>query len=255
MTMNDPEPQPAPVLPPRSRGMTRLRNYFLTGVILAAPITITAWLTWSVIGWIDGWIKPLIPARYSPDTYLPFAVPGFGVLVVVVSLTLLGFLTANLVGRSLVALGDRILGSMPLIRSIYGALKQIFETTLSSQSKSFKKAALIQYPRQGIWSLAFIAGDASEEVTRHVRKAAGGGEEQVVSVYVPTTPAMTSGFLLFIKTDDVIELDLTIEEAAKLVMSAGLVTPEQAAREKAREAARRRLARRRTSAAEPAEPS
>jgi uncharacterized membrane protein len=137
----------------------RLRNYFLTGLIIVAPLAITAYLTWTFIGWVDSWVKPYIPAIYNPDYYLPFAVPGFGLLTALFLITMIGFLTANLVGRSIISFGESMLDRMPLVRSLYKGLKQIFQTVLAEQSSSFKQAALIEYPRLGFWSIVFIATD------------------------------------------------------------------------------------------------
>jgi uncharacterized membrane protein len=205
-----------------SRLITRIRNYFLTGLVIAAPISITIYLTWSLIKWIDGWVKPIIPRGYSPDAYLPFSVPGFGVFVAVIALTLLGFLTANFVGRSLVRLGEQLLNHTPLVRNLYSALKQLFETVLSGKGKSFQKAALIEFPRKGVWSIVFIATETKGEIRRKI----GQDGEEWVTVFLPPTPAPTAGFMMFVRRTELIELDMTVEEAAKLVISAGLVAPE-----------------------------
>ncbi|SRR5690606_5777429 len=198
----------------------RLRTYFLTGLVVAAPVGVTAFLTWWFVGLFDGWIKPLIPARYSPDTYLPFTVPGFGLVVALICITLLGALTANLFGRTVVSWGERLLNRMPVIRNIYRAVKQIFETAISQSNSSFREVGLIQYPRKGLYAIVFIARESSKRIT----DAAGAGE--MLTVFLPTTPNPTSGFLLFVPRKELIVLDMTVEDAAKLVISAGLVTPE-----------------------------
>ncbi|MCX5494157.1 DUF502 domain-containing protein [Kaistia dalseonensis] len=200
----------------------RLRNYFLTGLVIAAPISITIYLTWSLIKWIDSWVKPVIPREYSPDSYLPFSVPGFGVVVAVLALTLLGFLTANFVGRTLVGLGEGLVARTPLVRNLYSALKQLFETVLSSKGKSFHKAALIEFPRKGVWSIVFIATETKGEI-RHRLDQTG---EEWVTVFLPPTPAPTAGFMMFVRRSELVELDMSVEEAAKMVISAGLVAPE-----------------------------
>lgn len=204
--------------------MTRLRNYFLTGFIVTAPLAITAYLAWSLIGWVDSWVKPYIPARYNPDTYLPFAVPGFGLIVAVVLITLVGFLTANFIGRSIVHYGEYLLDRMPLIRSVYRGLKQIFETVLSQKADMFKKAALIEYPRRGAWAIVFIATDKDNEVSRRLND---GVQEDTIAVFLPSTPNPTTGFLMYVPRKDAIELSMSIEDAAKLIISAGLVAPEE----------------------------
>ena len=145
--------------------MTRLRNYFLTGLIICAPLAITAYLVKSMIGWVDGWVKPFLPDVYNPDTYLPFAIPGFGLIVAVFMITMIGFLAANFVGRSIVRYGEHLLDRMPLVRGVYKALKQIFETVLSNKESMFKKVGLLEYPRKDLWSLVFIGGDIKSEVS------------------------------------------------------------------------------------------
>ena len=215
------EPTPGEYL--RRSGMARLRNYFLTGLVIAAPLVLTVYITWSLIQWIDSWVKPFIPARYNPDVYLPFPVPGFGLVVALVFLTLLGFLAANFVGRTLVSYSDLMLGRMPLVRNLYSALKQIFETVLSSRAKSFQTVGLIEYPRRGIWTVVFVAGDTRGEIAERLGGAAA---EKYVTVFVPPTPVPTAGFILFVKESELVYLDMSVEDAAKFVISAGLVTPE-----------------------------
>lgn len=201
--------------------MTRLRNYFLTGLVIAGPLGITLYLTWSLIQWVDSWVKPLIPAVYNPENYLPFAIPGLGLVMSFIVMTIIGFLTANFVGRTLISYGEQVVGRMPLVRNLYRGLKQIFETVLSQRGNSFQKAAIIEYPRKGLWAIVFVAtptkGEVSGKITQH---------PELVSVFLPTTPNPTSGFLLFVPKTDIIELDMSVEDAAKLVISAGLVTPE-----------------------------
>nr|WP_246206245.1 DUF502 domain-containing protein [Propylenella binzhouense] len=213
-----------PILEPepkrKSHAGMRLRNYFLTGIVVAAPIGITIYLSWTIIHWVDGWVKPIIPRAYNPDSYLPFSVPGVGLVVAVVLLTLLGFLTANLVGRTIVGYGELLLDRMPVVRNLYRALKQIFETVLSESARSFKKVGLIEYPSKGLWALVFIATDAKGEVPHKVPE-----EDDLISVFLPTTPNPTSGFLLFVPRRNLIELEMSVEDGAKLVISAGLVTP------------------------------
>ncbi|PLX41068.1 MAG: hypothetical protein C0605_05845 [Hyphomicrobiales bacterium] len=202
--------------------MARLRNYFLTGLVVAAPLSITIYITWSFINFVDDSVKPWMPALYNPDTYLPFAVPGVGLLVALVGLTLIGALTANLFGRSLIELGEQILGRTPVVRNLYRALKQIFETVISQSSSSFQEVGLIEYPRLGLYAIVFVSTDTKGEV-KHRTGVAG---DDMISVFLPTTPNPTSGFLLFLPRKDMISLDMSVEEAAKLVISAGLVTPE-----------------------------
>ena len=202
--------------------MTRIRNYFLTGFIICAPLAITAWLTWSFVMWVDGWVKPYIPGRYNPDNYLLVSVPGFGLVVALVLITLVGFMTANLIGKTVIGWGERALGRMPLVRTLYTALKQIFETVFADHSSSFKTAALIEYPRRGIWSIVLIATEERGEIAT---VAAPDGRE-MLAVFLPPTPNPTSGFLLYVPKEDVKILNMKVEDAMKLVVSAGIVGPE-----------------------------
>lgn len=204
--------------------MFRLRNYFLTGFIACAPLAITVWLTWSFIQWVDSWVTPYIPVRYTPQNYLPFSVPGFGLLVALVLITLIGFLTASLIGRTVVGWGERLLGRMPLVRTVYTALKQIFQTVLADRSSSFKTTGLIEYPRKGLWSLVFVATTARGEIATVLSDQG----EEMLAVFLPPTPNPTSGFLLFVPRQDVRILAMSIEDALKLVVSAGLVSPDDA---------------------------
>ncbi len=206
---------------PSRRGgsaMHRLRNYFLTGLIIAAPVILTVYITWTFVKWVDSWVTPFIPWDYRPDKYLPFAIPGFGLVVALIVITLLGFLTANFVGRQTILLGESLLGRMPIVRNLYRGLKQIFETVLSRRAGAFQTVALIEYPRQGLWSLVFVSSDTKGEIAHRL--------DETVAVFLPTTPNPTSGFLLFVKRADMIVLNMSVEDAAKMVISAGLVTPE-----------------------------
>lgn len=201
---------------------TRLRNYFLTGLIICAPLAITAWITWSFILWADSWVKPYLPFDYNPDNFLPYPVPGFGLLTALMLITLVGFFTANLIGKSIVGFGESLLVRTPLVRSIYKGLKQIFQTVLQDQSNSFKKAGLIEYPSPGLWSLVFIATDAKGEIA--VKFTERGLD--MVAVFLPPTPVPTAGFLIFVPREKIVPLDMSPEDAAKLLLSGGLVVPD-----------------------------
>ncbi len=200
----------------------RMRNNFLTGLIICAPVAITIWLTWTFVRWADSWVKPYIPARYNPENYLQFAIPGFGLLIAVMIITMVGFLGKNLIGRSIVNFGESILHRMPLVRSIYKSLKQIFETVLKEESTSFKKVGLIEYPSPGLWSLVFISTDVKGELEVRFNELG----QAMVTVFLPPTPVPTAGFLLFVPREKVTMLDMSTEEAAKLLISGGLITPE-----------------------------
>ena len=202
--------------------MTRLRNYFLTGIIVTAPLAITAYLAWSVIGWVDAWVKPYIPSRYNPDTYLNFTIPGVGLIFALLMITLIGFVTANFVGRAVVGFGERLLNRMPLIRNVYRGLKQIFETVLANRSELFNKVALFEYPRKGSWSIVFIAKQQETEINQALSQQ----HSRTIAVFRPITPNVTTGYLLFVDENDLIPLDMSVEDAAKMLISAGLVGPD-----------------------------
>ena len=204
--------------PPPTSLLARLRAYLLTGVIVTAPISITIFLVWQFLTFLDAQVEALLPARYNPETYLPFSLPGVGLLVVLGFLTLVGMLTANLAGRTLVRIGERLLSRMPVVRSVYGTLKQIFETVLAQSSRSFREVVLIEYPRRGIGAIGFVTGPTRGEVQDKA-------DEELVNVFLPTTPNPTSGFLLFVPRKDLIHLDMSIEEGIKLVISGGIVAP------------------------------
>lgn len=219
--MNDPHVTPPEPHPHAHHSFgRRVTNYFLTGLVIAGPIGITLYIAWWIIRVVDDFVKPLIPAAYHPDTYLPVHVPGFGLLIAVISIMLLGFLTANLVGRSLLQFGDNFLLRLPMISTLYNGLKQIFETVVTQSSQSFKQVGLIQYPRPGLWAIVLISTEAKGEVAEKVD-----GNEEILSCFLPTTPNPTSGFLLFVPRSELTLLDMTTEDAAKMIISAGLVSP------------------------------
>ena len=209
--------------PPRRRSPTRirLRNYFLTGIVVAAPIGITIYLTWAFVHWVDQRVKPLIPKVYNPDTYLPFSVPGVGLIFAILILTLLGFMTASLLGRTLVSYGEMLLDRVPLVRNLYRGLRQLFRTVLSQSGRTFQKAVLIEYPRKGVWRVGFVATRAKGEVAEKM------AEHDLLSVFVPNTPNVTAGFMVLVPKREVTVLDMSVEEAAKMIISAGLVAPER----------------------------
>lgn len=198
----------------------RLRNSFLTGLVVVAPIGLTIYLIWTLAGWIDGWVLPFIPAGWQPDQYLGANVRGIGVIIFLIFTIIVGWLAKGLIGRSLLRWGEGLVDRMPVVRSVYGALKQIAETVFSQTDTNFDRACLFQYPRPGVWALGFISTEARGEIKRRIPR-----DDSIVTVFMPTTPNPTSGFLLFVPRTDVIELDMGVEDAAKLVISAGLVYP------------------------------
>jgi uncharacterized membrane protein len=199
--------------------VSRLRNYFLTGLVLVGPLYITISLTWWFITWVDDLVRPFIPVAYRPETYLPFKLPGLGLVIALTALTLLGFLTANLVGRTLVEAGENILNRMPVVRPIYKSLKQIFETLFAKSGSSFRRVGLVEFPSPGMWSLVFLSNPASSDIAARLP------ETEHVAAFMPCTPNPTTGFFFYVPRRDVIDLDLTVEAAMTLLMSAGMAQP------------------------------
>ncbi len=215
------QPLAQPVEASKSAGSglaRRLRNYFVAGLLVTGPAGITVWLVWNIIEAIDQRVVPLIPAPYNPETYLPFSIPGIGVLVAVAFLILVGALAAGVLGRLVVGFGERLLHRMPVVRSLYGALKQIFETVMRESSSAFRQVVLFEYPRRGSWAIGFITGRTEGEIQNIT-------EDDVLNVFLPTTPNPTSGYLLFIPRKELVMLDMTVEEGIKMVVSGGIVTP------------------------------
>ena len=216
----------------KSSILARLRSNFLAGLIIVAPIGLTIWLIWTVVGWVDSWVWPFVPQAYHPEALVNYMlgrtpgnevtvnVRGVGVVIFLVFTVLVGWIGKGLIGRSFLGIGERIVDRMPVVRSIYNAVKQIAETVFSQRDTSFDKACLVEYPRKGIWAIAFISTNAKGEIEAKITDG-----EPVVTVFLPTTPNPTSGFLLFLPQRDVKPLDMTVEDAAKLVISAGLVYP------------------------------
>jgi uncharacterized membrane protein len=198
----------------------RLRNYFLTGLIVAGPLAITIYITWWFINLVDGWMRPLVPAAYRPETYLPFPIPGFGLVLAFIGLTLLGFLTANLVGKSLLKFGEVMLERMPVVRGLYKGVKQIFETVFKQDGQSFRQVGLIEWPGEGLWSLCFITEPALGALAEALPPA------DHVCVFVPCTPNPTTGYLVVMERSRVKEVDLSTDDAFKLLMSMGIIQPE-----------------------------
>ena len=204
----------------------RIRNYFLTGLVVAGPLAITVWLIWSIITWADDFVRPLIPPPYRPESYLPWPIPGTGLIISFVVLTLLGFLTANLVGRTLVELGESLLNRMPIVRPVYNMMKQIFESLFSKTGSSFRKVALVEFPAPGMWSLVLLSQPPITELATKLPQG------EYVSAFMPCTPNPTTGFFFYVKRKDLIELDMSVENAMKLLISAGMVQPDADAQKK-----------------------
>jgi uncharacterized membrane protein len=205
-----------------------LRTYFLTGLVVGGPITITLYITWWFIHVVDAWVKPFVPKVYDPETYLPFPIPGFGLVFAVLLLIMVGALAANLFGRAVISSGEIFLDRMPIVRNIYRGLKQFFESvaTAAAPGTGWAKVGLIEFPSKGIWSLVYVTTEATAEI----KAAAPGGETDLVMVWMPTGFMPPTGFTCAIPRKDVIFLEMSAEDAAKIVVSAGMVSPEQQSR-------------------------
>ncbi|SDC05550.1 DUF502 domain-containing protein [Ruegeria marina] len=205
--------------PIRSR-FSGLRASFLTGIVVIAPVGLTIWLFWSLVGWVDSFVLPLVPHQFRPEQYIGINLRGVGVIFFFLFTVLVGWIAKGIIGRSLIHYAERLVDRMPVVRSVYSGIKQISETVFAQTERSFEQACLIQYPRRGIWAIGFVSTTAKGEIAD---KAETSG--RLMSVFVPTTPNPTSGFLLYFPEEDVTILDMTVEDAAKLVISAGLVYP------------------------------
>ena len=201
--------------------LTKFRRFFLTGLLVTAPIIITIYVTWLVITFIDIKVANLLPEYLDFRKALPYQVPGIGLLIVIFVITFIDAITPGLIGRNLLKLGEIILFKTPVIRTLYSSIKQIMETVMSTNSKSFKEVVLVEYPRKDIWVIAFVTSSVKGEIDNKIKKS------DLVSIFVPTTPNPTSGFLLFVAKEDLIYLDMPVEQAVKLVISGGIVSPKQ----------------------------
>ena len=207
--------------PHRRKGLLAgLRASFLTGLVVIAPVGLTIWLIWTVVGWIDGVVLPLVPHQMRPERYIGINLRGVGVIIFLIFTIVVGWVAKGIIGRSLINFAEGLVDRMPVVRSVYSGIKQISETVFAQSERTFEKACLVQYPRKGIWAIGFISTTAKGEIAD---RAETGGK--LMSIFVPTTPNPTSGFLLYFPEEDVIELEMSVEDAAKLVISAGLVYP------------------------------
>ena len=200
--------------------MTKIRSWFLTGILVMTPLILTIYVAWAFITFVDNLVVPLVPFDYRPSNYLPFSIPGLGLIIVFLFTTFVGILATGLFGRTLIRLWENILNRMPVVRSVYSAIKQILETVMATQSDAFRQAVLVEYPRKDIWAIGFVTGATKGEVSENVNK-------KMVNVFMPTTPNPTSGFLLFFPEKDLIFLEMSVEDALKLVVSGGMVVPKR----------------------------
>ena len=221
-----PAPPPSPLKRPGL--IAGLRGNFLTGLVVLLPVGLTLWLIWTITGWIDSWVIPFIPAAWRPEALITYYigdryvtnVRGIGVIIFLVFTVIVGWAARGIIGRSLIGWAERLVDRMPIVRSVYNGLKQIAETVFAQSDQNFEKACLVEYPRPGIWAIGFISTRAKGEIAGRFPP-----EDEICSVFLPTTPNPTSGFLLFVPMRDLVMLDMKIEDAAKLIISAGLVYP------------------------------
>ena len=221
--------------PKRRAPIAALRNSFLTGLVVIAPIGLTVWLLWTVVGWVDSFVLPFVPDSYLPEpvinrllgntdpnaeAWITVNLRGVGVVVFLLFTLFIGWIAKGIIGRSLIGWAQGLFEKTPVVRTVYNGLKQIAETVFNQSETSFDKACLVEYPRKGIWAIAFISTGAKGEIQEKIPR-----DEQLMSVFLPTTPNPTSGFLLFVPQSDLVELSMSVEDAAKLVISAGLVYP------------------------------
>ncbi|MGE0255630.1 MAG: DUF502 domain-containing protein [Alphaproteobacteria bacterium] len=202
----------------RRRLFARLRRWFFAGILVTAPIGITVYLTWLVLAFVDARVTPLIPGVYNPNTYLPIGIPGLGLIILLIVVTLIGAVATMLVGRTLVGWSEQIVVRMPVVRSIYSATKQIVETIVAQKSNAFREVVMFEYPRPGTWALGFVTGITEGEIQDLT-------EDEVINVFLPTTPNPTSGYLLFVPRKQLVRLSMSVEEGIKMIISGGIVTP------------------------------
>lgn len=204
----------------KKESKTTLKTYFFTGILVTAPVAITLYVAWHLITYIDTKVTGFIPAQYNPNELLPYGIPGLGILLLLAFFTGVGMLTANFFGQAIIKAGYRLINRMPVISGLYNAIKKILETLIGNdKNKAFRQPVLVEYPRRDLWTIAFITGEPYPEVKRKLN------DKTLLSIYVPTTPNPTSGFFLYVPKKDVIFLNISVEEALKLILSTGIINP------------------------------
>jgi len=197
---------------------SKIRRYFISGILVTAPVVVTFYVVWIIIATIDTYVSNLLPKKFTFQHSEGFYIPGFGLIIAFLFLTFIGAIATGFLGRFFVKTSENFLNKMPIIRSLYSAIKQIFEAVLQREKASFREVVLLEYPRKGLWSLGFVSGTTKGEVQNNT------GSE-VINVFVPTTPNPTSGYLLFVPKEDLYYLEMTVEQGIKMVVSAGIITP------------------------------
>ena len=204
---------------------SKIKAYFFTGILVTAPVSMTFYLAYKLISWIDVSVNRLIPPEFRPDNYLPYSIPGLGLVLLIVALILIGMFAAGFLGKFFLSLGEWIVYKMPLISSVYSLLKQVFQTFLSNKNNALSKVVLLEYPRKGIWILGFVSSETQGEVKDKLGR-------EMLNIFIPTTPNPTSGFVIFVPKEDTVSLDMSVEEGIKFVISGGLVSPEMAGKKR-----------------------
>lgn len=199
--------------------LLRMKAYLFTGILVTAPVTITFYMVYKLIAFIDVSVGSLISHDVQLSAYFPFNIPGVGLLFLITILIIIGMFTTGYIGNLFVRLGEYIVSKMPFISSVYSLLKQVFETFFSSKKQSFNQVVLLEYPRKGLWVIGFVSAQTTGEVAENF-------DTKMLNVFVPTTPNPTSGFLIFVPQNDVIKLDMSVEDGLKFVISCGIVTPD-----------------------------
>ncbi len=203
----------------------KLRAYLFSGILVTAPVAITFYMAYKFIFWVDRIVNQILPPQYKFDNVFPYAIPGLGLIVLILALIIVGMFTAGFLGGFLVRLGEWIVNKVPLISSVYSLLKQVFETIFSNKTQAFSKVVMLEYPRKGIWILGFVSAELKGEIKEQF-------EEKMLNIFIPTTPNPTSGFLIFVPKKDTVELNMTVEEGIKFVISGGLVEPSKMPKKK-----------------------
>ena len=199
----------------------KIQRDFLTGLVVLIPLVLTGYLAWSVISFIDNVVIPLIPPKYNPLEVYQIYIPGLGVILFLIVTTFIGSVATGFLGRQTLLLGEKILSRMPIISSVYNSIKQIIQAIFKTNGSSFKQPCLVEYPKKNVWAVAFISTTTEGEIKKKINLGS------LVTVFLPTTPNPTSGFMLFVPKKDIKLLDMSVEDSAKLIISAGLVMPEK----------------------------
>lgn len=199
---------------------SKIKAYFFTGILVTAPVGMTFYLAYKLIVWLDRLVNRVLPPEFRPDNYLPVTVPGLGIIVLTALMIVIGMFATGFLGKFFLRLGEWILYKLPVISSVYSLIKQVFETFLSNKSRAFNKVVMLEYPRKGLWILGLVGTETGGEIQDKL-------PEEMLNVFIPTTPNPTSGFLIFVPKSEVIEVDMSVEEAIKFIISGGIVNPEE----------------------------